>query len=162
MEYDFYLFSVEIRVPFFCTFVYNANFQLIETAFALAAHHVLTWGTIDTSGVLGSVLVIIALCVLLVFVLSKTYKVLDEVFMRYYHEWRSRNIHVIHPSQISKAEANERIIRSKKMFSCRARTSKIHGYRDDTDFHPVKRGASLIVCSVVVCVEVLGVTERQT
>jgi MFS family permease len=74
-------FTLEILVPFFCTFVYNANFQLIETAFAPAAHHALQWGTVETSGVLGSVSVIIAACMFLVYVLSKNYKVVDEMLM---------------------------------------------------------------------------------
>ena len=74
-------FTAEILVPFFVTFCYNANFQLIETAFAPAAHHALQWGTIQTSTVLGSISVVIAFCMLLVYVLSKTCRVMDEVLM---------------------------------------------------------------------------------
>ena len=74
-------FQIQILVPFVCTFVYNANFQLVETAFAPAAHHALGWGTVQTSSVLGSLSIMIAICMGLVYVLSQKYRVTDESLM---------------------------------------------------------------------------------
>lgn len=52
--------SLDILVPVLSIFSFNANFQLIETGFAPAAHHALGWGPVATSIALGSISFIIA------------------------------------------------------------------------------------------------------
>lgn len=67
----------EIAVPILSTFALNANFQLIETGFAPVASHVLGWGPVQTSTVLGSTSILIFFTMILVYQLSAR-KVSDE------------------------------------------------------------------------------------
>ena len=53
--------TMDILVPMLSIFVFNANFQLIETGFAPAAHDALGWGPVESSVALGSISFIIAL-----------------------------------------------------------------------------------------------------
>ena len=63
--------SIDILVPLLSLFMFNANFQLIETGFAPAAYDALGWEPVQTSLALGSVSFIIALCMYVVMNLSK-------------------------------------------------------------------------------------------
>ena len=63
--------SMDILVPLLSIFMFNANFQLIETGFAPAAYDALAWGPVQTSLALGSVSFIIAAFMYVVMNLSK-------------------------------------------------------------------------------------------
>jgi len=63
--------SMDILVPLLSIFMFNANFQLIETGFAPAAYDALGWMPVQTSLALGSVSFIIALFMYVVMTLSK-------------------------------------------------------------------------------------------
>ena len=63
--------SIDILVPLLSIFMFNANFQLIETGFAPAAYDALAWGPVQTSLALGSVSFIIALFMYVVMNLSR-------------------------------------------------------------------------------------------
>ena len=63
--------SIDILVPLLSIFMFNANFQLIETGFAPAAYDALGWEPVQTSLALGSVSFIIALFMYVVMNLSK-------------------------------------------------------------------------------------------
>ena len=63
--------SMDILVPLLSIFMFNANFQLIETGFAPAAYDALGWGPVQTSLALGSVSFIIAGFMYVVMNLSK-------------------------------------------------------------------------------------------
>lgn len=63
--------SMDVLVPMLSIFAFNANFQLIETGFAPAAHDALGWGPVESSATLGSISIIIAANMLVVMQLSK-------------------------------------------------------------------------------------------
>jgi len=67
-------------VPTLSIFALNANFQLIETAFAPAASHALGWGPVQTSFLLGSVSIVIFINMMVVFQLSAR-KVSNEALL---------------------------------------------------------------------------------
>ena len=71
------LWCIDILVPIFSIFAFNANFQLIETALAPAASHGMGWTPVGVSTILGSVSIIIFINMLIVFYLSAR-KVRDE------------------------------------------------------------------------------------
>uniref|UniRef100_A0A7S2HMT8 Major facilitator superfamily (MFS) profile domain-containing protein n=1 Tax=Helicotheca tamesis TaxID=374047 RepID=A0A7S2HMT8_9STRA len=61
----------QVAVPFFTIYIFNANFQVIETALAPAAADALGWGPVETSAVMGTSSIIIFGCVIVVNILSK-------------------------------------------------------------------------------------------
>lgn len=63
--------SADLLVPMLSIFAFNANFQVIETAFAPAANDALGWGPVKTSLALGSLSVMIAINMYNVMRLSK-------------------------------------------------------------------------------------------
>jgi len=63
--------SADILVPMLSIFAFNANFQVIETAFAPAANDALGWGPVQTSLALGSLSFMIAMNMYNVMQLSK-------------------------------------------------------------------------------------------
>ncbi|KAL7574549.1 hypothetical protein ACA910_015902 [Epithemia clementina (nom. ined.)] len=71
------LCCLDILVPLFSIFAFNANFQVLETALAPAIHHGLGWSPVGVSGILGSVSIMIFFNMIIVFALSAR-KVRDE------------------------------------------------------------------------------------
>ena len=76
------LLRPDIFVYIFSIISFNANFQLIETAFTPAAKDALGWGPVQTSGVLGSVSILIFCSMIIVFQLSAR-KVPDGYLLSY-------------------------------------------------------------------------------
>lgn len=64
--------SLDIMVPMLSIFTFNANFQIIETAFAPAAFDGIGWGTVESSMVLGSIAPLFAAHMYSVIRLSKS------------------------------------------------------------------------------------------
>uniref|UniRef100_A0A7S4J783 Major facilitator superfamily (MFS) profile domain-containing protein n=2 Tax=Odontella aurita TaxID=265563 RepID=A0A7S4J783_9STRA len=69
--------SADILVPFLSIFTFNANFQLIETAFPPAANDGIGWGPVQTSVALGSMSVVIVVTMMAVSYLSSKAGVSD-------------------------------------------------------------------------------------
>lgn len=79
------IISPETMVPLLSIFAFNAAFQLVETGFAPAAAHALGWGPVNTSGVLGSVSLIIMVDMFFVQQLSSRFEVSDMALLCFGH-----------------------------------------------------------------------------
>jgi MFS transporter, ceroid-lipofuscinosis neuronal protein 7 len=74
LRFEIWLFILSI-------FSFNASFQLVETGFAPAASHAMGWGPVGTSTVMGSVSIMIALNMFVVYQLSARH-VSDEMLLQ--------------------------------------------------------------------------------